>query len=327
MADPDTAPPDNADPDNTGTRIAIIGTGAIGASWAAAFLARGFTVTATDPAPGAEAAARAAIAGHWPALAMLGVAAGAAPENLRWAPDLAGCVEGADLVLENGPERLDFKRAIFAELDAIAPAQTVLASSSSTLMPSEFQQDCTRHPGRVILAHPFHPPHLIPLVEVVGGAQCDEAAIARAMEILRRAGKKPIRLGREIRGHIANRLQAALWQEAYHLVEQGVASVADIDTAIAHGPGLRWALLGPFLTQHLSGGAAGLAHVLAHLGPPTETMWRDLGEVHLTPALIDRLVAGVADELADRRHDELVAARDALLQTLVRLKSAQTLLP
>ncbi len=308
-------------------KIALVGTGAIGASWAAAFLARGFTVTATDPVPGAEAAARAAIATHWPALAMLGTAPGAAPDDLRWAATLADCIAGADLVLENGPERIDFKRAIFAQMDRLADAHTILASSSSTLMPSEYQRDCTNHPGRVILAHPFYPPHLIPLVEVVGGAASDPVAITRAMDILAAAGKKPIRLAREIRGHIANRLQAALWQEAYHLVDQGVASVSDIDTAIAHGPGLRWALLGPFLTQHLSGGPGGLAHVLAHLGPPTEAMWRDLGQVHLTPELIAKLVEGVADELADRPLDQMVAARDAVLQTLVRLKSAQPLLP
>jgi len=309
------------------THVALVGTGAIGASWAAAFLARGFTVSATDPAPGAEAAAREAVRRHWPALEMLGVAEGADPGALIWADDLAGCIAGADLVLENGPERIDFKRRIFAEMDRLTGPDTILASSSSTLMPSEYQSDCTNHPGRVILAHPFYPPHLVPLVEVVGGAASDPASLDRAMAILAEAGKKPIRLKREIRGHIANRLQAALWQEAYHLVDQGVASVADVDTAIAHGPGLRWALLGPFLTQHLSGGAAGLGHVLAHLGPPTEAMWRDLGSVHLTPELIGKLVAGVADELGDRPLDEVVAARDAVLQALVRLKSAQALLP
>jgi 3-hydroxyacyl-CoA dehydrogenase len=193
-------------------------------------------------------------------------------------------------------------------------------------MPSEYQTECTR-PERVVLAHPFNPPHLIPLVEVVGGRQTSVAAVERTMAFFHSVGKKPIRLRREIRGHIANRLQAALWQEAFHLVESGVASVSDVDAAIAHGPGLRWALLGPFLNLHLSGGPQGLAHVLAHLGPPTESMWRDLGTVHLNPELNEKLVAGVEDELTNLSFDEMLGARDALLQQLIKLKAAEKKLP
>jgi carnitine 3-dehydrogenase len=311
---------------NSITRVAIVGSGVIGASWASYFLAQGLDVIATDPAPGAEARLRAMVASHWPALEMLGLAEGADQKRLHWAADLASAVADVPLVLENGPERLEVKRALFRELDAAARPDAILASSSSTLMPSEYQSECTR-PERVVLAHPFNPPHLIPLVEVVGGEHTSEEAVTRTVDFFHAVGKKPIRLKREIRGHIANRLQAALWQEAFALVEAGVASVADVDTAIAHGPGLRWALLGPFLNLHLSGGPQGLAHVLAHLGPPTETMWRDLGTVHLNPTLNETLVAGVVDELAGLSFDEMLKTRDAVLQQLIKLKAAAGHLP
>ena len=308
------------------THVAIVGAGVIGASWASYFLAHGLDVTATDPAPGAEQRLREMVAGHWPALDMLGLAPGASQSRLRWAGSLQEAVAEAPFVLENGPERLDFKRALFRDLDAAAPPGSILASSSSTLMPSEYQQDCA-NPGRVVLAHPFNPPHLIPLVEVVGGQLTTADAVDRTMAFFHAVKKKPIRLQREIRGHIANRLQAALWQEAFSLVENGIASVADVDTAISHGPGLRWALLGPFMNLHLSGGPQGLAHVLAHLGPPTESMWRDLGTVHLNPELNARAVQGVQDELAKLSFDEMLRARDAVLQKLVKLKAATSELP
>ena len=172
-----------------------------------------------------------------------------------------------------------------------------------------------------MVGHPFNPPHLIPLVEVVPGEQTGEEAVERALAFYAAVGKKPIRLRQELPGHVANRLQAALWQEAYSLVERGVATVADIDTAIAHGPGLRWAVLGPFVNQHLSGGPGGLAHVLEHLGPPTEAWWRDLGQVTLTPELNAKLVSGVDDELAGIDPAELVARRDAVLTALLAAKA------
>ena len=158
---------------------------------------------------------------------------------------------------ENAPERLDLKLDLYGEIDAVAGPDVVIASSSSGLMPTELQQGCARHPERVLVGHPFNPPHLIPLVEVVGGEATSEAAIEQAMATYASIGKSPIRIRVELPGHVTNRLQAALWREAYWLVEQGVVSVADVDRAISSGPGLRWALLGPFATQHLSGGDGG----------------------------------------------------------------------
>ncbi|MEU7816176.1 3-hydroxyacyl-CoA dehydrogenase NAD-binding domain-containing protein [Pseudonocardia sp. NPDC049154] len=298
-------------------RVAVVGTGVIGISWAAHFLARGLDVVATDPSPGAEERLRAEVAALWPTLAPVD---GATPERLAFTADPAEAVADADFVQENGPEREDVKHELFAVLDKAARPDVVLASSSSGLLASAIARGCPAHPERVVIGHPFNPPHVIPLVEVVPGERTAEEAVTRALAFYTAVGKKPIRLRQELPGHVANRLQAALWQEAYSLVERGVASVADIDTAISHGPGLRWAVLGPFANQHLSGGPGGIAHVLEHLGPPTERWWRDLGQVTLTPELVATLVAGVDAELAGTDPAELAARRDAVLHTLLDAK-------
>jgi carnitine 3-dehydrogenase len=299
-------------------RVAVVGTGVIGASWAAHFLAHGLDVTATDPSPGAEQRLRSDVAAIWPTLTP---AAGGSPERLAFTSDVAAAVADADFVQENGPEREDVKHEVFAVLDTAARPDVVLASSSSGLLPSVIARGCPRHPERVVIGHPFNPPHLIPLVEVVPGEKTSEQAVEAALAFYTAVGKKPIRLRQELPGHVANRLQAALWQEAYSLVERGVATVADIDTAIAHGPGLRWAVLGPFANQHLSGGPGGIAHVLEHLGPPTEAWWRDPGQVTLTPELVAKLVAGVDEELAGVDPAELIARRDAVLTALLDAKA------
>ncbi|WP_219417827.1 3-hydroxyacyl-CoA dehydrogenase NAD-binding domain-containing protein [Pseudonocardia nigra] len=302
-------------------RVAIVGTGVIGASWAAHFLGRGLDVVATDPAPGAEQRLRADVAAHWPTVASLGLAEGASTDRLTFTADIAEAVADADVVQENGPERVEVKHALFAALDAAARPDAILASSSSMLPPSLIAQACTEHPERVVVGHPFNPPHIVPLVEVVPGERTSEDVVQRAMDFYAGVGKRPIRLRQEVPGHIANRLQAALWREAYSLVERGVATVADVDAAIAHGPGLRWAVLGPFVNQHLSGGPGGLAHVLAHLGPPTEDIWHDLGDPALTPQLAEQLVAGVDEELAGIDPADLVARRDAVLHALLAAKA------
>ena len=299
-------------------RVTVVGTGVIGASWAAHFLASGLDVTATDPSPGAEERLRSDVAAIWPTLTPV---ADGSPQRLTFTSDPAEAVADADFVQETGPEREDVKHELFAVLDAAARPDVVLASSSSGMLPSVIARGCPRHPERVVIGHPFNPPHLIPLVEVVPGEKTSEQAVEAALAFYTAVGKKPIRLRQELPGHVANRLQAALWQEAYSLVERGVATVADIDTAIAHGPGLRWAVLGPFANQHLSGGPGGIAHVLEHLGPPTEAWWRDLGQVTLTPELVAKLVAGVDEELAGVDPAELIARRDAVLTALLAAKA------
>jgi carnitine 3-dehydrogenase len=299
-------------------RVAVIGAGAIGSSWVALLMARGVDVVASDPAPGAESALRDAVRVK---LADLEVEADFA--RLVFDADPATAAADADLVVESGPERLEVKRELFAQLDAATGDDVVLASSTSGIMPSTFQDVCA-HPERVLVAHPFNPPHLMPLVEVVGGRQTSEAAIDAAMVTMRHWGKTPIRLRVELPGHVANRLQAALWREAYDLVRRGVVDVADLDLAISSGPGLRWALLGPLATQHLSGGAGGLAHVLEHLGPPMVDWWADLGTPELTPDLVKVLVDGVQAELGGREAS-VTAARDRALRDLLALKAASAL--
>lgn len=305
-------------------RVAVVGTGVIGASWAAFFLARGLDVTATDPAPGAEQRLREAVQRHWPTMQRMGLADGASPERLRFDAELERALDGCDFVQESGPERADFKADLYARMDAATPPRVPLASSSSGLPVSGMQARC-KTPQRVVLGHPFNPPHLIPLVEVGGGDATSPDSIQRAMDFYAALGKRPIHVRREIAGHIANRLQAALWREAFHLVDQGVASVSDIDTAIAHGPGLRWALMGPFMNLHLSGGQGGMQHLLEHLGGPIESWWRDLGNPAMTEALKAHVVQGVAEARGMRREEELERTRDDLLTDLIRAKAQGSL--
>lgn len=307
-------------------RIAVVGCGVIGASWAAHFLARGFEVAVTDPEPGAEGRLRQVVDAAWPVLERIGLARGASRDRLRFEADLPSAVREADFVQENGPERLDVKRDLIARIDEGTREDVLIATSSSGILISELQS-AARNPGRVLVGHPFNPPHLIPLVEVVGGALTSPETIQRALHFYEAIGKKPIHIRREVRGHVANRLQAALWREAFHLVSSGVASVADVDAAISHGPGLRWALLGPFLNLHLSGGAGGIAHTLEHLGPPMQDWWRDLGEVSLTPEVKSDAVEGVNDELDGRSLAAMVRQRDDVLLMLLDLKSKADQLP
>jgi 3-hydroxyacyl-CoA dehydrogenase len=310
------------------TRIAIIGTGVIGASWATAFLARGIDVVANDPAPGAEEALRKTVDAQWPAMQQIGLSPGTSRERLRFAASPEDAVADAGFVQENGPERLDIKRDLFRRLDEAAPPDALLATSTSTITISEFQDACRLHPERVVLGHPFNPPHLIPLVEVGGGKQTALDAIERALNFYRAMGKHPIHLRREIAGHVANRLQAALWQEAFNLVRAGVASVADVDAAIAHGPGLRWSLLGPFMNLHLSGGAGGVGALFGKpLWQATEGVWRDLGSVTVDADLGARVVAGVSDEVGEGDLTEVIRQRDQVLVKLLKLKSEQNALP
>lgn len=306
--------------------VGVVATGVIGASWAAYFLARGLSVVATDPGAGAEDKLRHAVAQHWATLERAGLAPDASPDRLVFEPELETALAGVDFVQENGPEREDFKIELFRRMDALLPPEVILATSSSGLLISRVQSAC-RHPGRVVLGHPFNPPHLIPLVEVIGGEKTSAQTIERTLAFYTAIGKRPIHGRKEIKGHIANRLQAALWREAFHLVDQGVASVADIDTAIAYGPGLRWALMGPFMNLHLSGGDAGIAHVLEHLGPPIENWWHDLGTPAMTPQLVQQVIAGTAEELGTRQHEPLERERDALLLGLLRAKAASRQLP
>jgi len=303
-------------------RIAVIGAGTIGASWAAIFMARGHEVAASDPAPQGEAFIRRFVANAWPTLDKLGwVAPGASPDRLTFHKDPAAAAAGADFVQESGPEREDLKIKLFAAIDAAAPPETVIASSSSGLLISRVTTEC-RHPERCVIGHPFNPPHLIPLVEVVGGAKSSAAAIEKAMAFYRGIGKHPILVKKEVRGHVANRLQAALWREAVHLVAEGVVSVADADAAIAYGPGLRWALMGPSLTFHLAGGEGGMTHFLDHLAPAMQSWMDDLGTTRLTPEVQQTIIKGVAEEAGSRTIADLQQWRDRKLIDILKVSDS-----
>jgi len=307
-------------------KIAVVGTGVIGASWAAYFLAQGFTVAASDPAEGAEGRLRKWVDGFWPALETLGLAEGASRDNLSFSSDVADAVAGAVFIQENGPERLEIKRAILAGIEAAAPADAIIATSSSGLLISEAQAGA-KHPERIVRGHPFNPPHLIPLVEVLGGTEASEENVQKALDFYTRVGKRPIRINKEVKGHVANRLQVALWREAFSLVENGVVSVADIDTAVSQGPGLRWALLGPFLNLHASGGEGGITHVLEHIGPAQREWARDLGEYPETDDYIGLMAVGVDEELEGYDFAETLRTRDRLLIELIGAKKQAPQLP
>lgn len=299
-------------------RVAVVGAGTIGASWAALFLAHGLEVVVSDPGDQAEGQTRARVRAAWPVLAELGrVQPGASPDALIFEPDLDIALREVDFVQENAPEREDFKIALFERMDAVLPAHVIVASSSSGLIMSRLQSRC-RHAARFVIGHPFNPPHLIPLVEVVGGNQTSADTMDRSIAFYRSLGKHPIRLNKEVPGHIANRLQAALWREAIHLAAENVASVADIDAAVSQGPGLRWALFGPHMTFNLGGGEGGLAHFMHHLLGPVQTWWDDLGAPQVTPELQQRLIEGVNAEAGHRSIADLVQARDAQLTALLK---------
>jgi len=295
-------------------RVAVLGAGTIGASWAAFFLSRGLDVAASDPAPHAEGFLRHFIETAWPALERLGLHAGADPGRLTFHADPVAAAEGAGFVQENGPERIELKVDLFRRVDAVLPPEVLIASSSSTLLPSAMQAGC-RHPGRLVLGHPFNPPHLIPLVEVAGGTQTAPESLDRAMRFYAALGKHPIRLNKEIAGHVSNRLQAAVWREAAYLVEQGVVSVADVDAAISQGPGLRWALMGPIMTYHLGGGAGGLRYLMDHIS--VDGLWPQLGTPAMTPAFEQVLIDGVVAEAGGQGIAEMAQARDARLVAIL----------
>jgi carnitine 3-dehydrogenase len=302
-------------------RVTIIGTGVIGASWAALFLAKGLDVVATDIAPNAEAALKRLVETAWPVLKRLGLAPGASQSRLTFTSDLAAAAKGADLVQENGPERIDFKKKLYGQLDELLPADVIIASSSSGLTMSEIQSGCGSHPERCVIGHPFNPPHLMPLVEIVGGAKTSEDTIERVTAFYTAMGRRPVRLHRELPGHVANRLQAALGREVYYLVSEGIISAADADTALSWGPGLRWGIRGSLLLNHLGGGQGGIEHFFQQFAGPMTAWWKVLGQPVLTPEVQKKLIDSVHTEVGSRTIDELEAERDELLLGLIELRT------
>jgi carnitine 3-dehydrogenase len=312
VSEPEFAPPESV------SSVAVVGTGVIGAGWAAHFLRMGFDVAAWDPGDGAAGRLTSSVRHAWPVLEKLGLRPGASLSRLRFAGSLAEAVDGAGFVQESAPEILDLKIKLLAELDAAAPPGVVIGSSTSGFLMSDMAVAAST-PARLVVAHPFNPPYLIPLVEVVGGRSTDPAAVAWAERFYRHTGKVCLTMDREVPGFVADRLQEALWREALHMVDSGQATVQQIDDAITWGPGLRWALMGPMLTFHLAGGAGGMAHMLDHFGPALLEPWTRLTAPELTPRLRDLVVAGVEEEAGGASIADLEAQRDGFLVDLLEL--------
>jgi carnitine 3-dehydrogenase len=295
----------------TPSLAAVVGCGTVGASWAALLLAHGIDVQATDPEPAAAERLHRFVERARPQLAELGwTGAG----RLTFTTRLSDALDGAGFVQENAPEDEELKRRLLAEIDAIVPSDVIVAGSTSSLLRSRLVAGCA-HAARHITAHPFNPPHLVPLVEIVAD---DAGVVERAVAFYRSIHRHPVVLRREVAGHIANRLSSALWREAIDLVEQGVATVADVDAAMTHGPGLRWAVMGPHMTYHLGGGEGGIEHYLAHLGPSQVRRWAALRTPRFDAETHRALVEGVLEEAGGRTIAELEAERDRGLLALVR---------
>ncbi len=286
-------------------KIACVGGGYIGSGWAAAFLAAGKDVVMSDPGPDAEAKARVIIDQAWGYLEGLGLADGASPDRFRFACSVEDAVADADFVQESAPDREDLKIALFAQMDTAARPDTVIASSSSTFVPTNLQSEC-KHPERVIIGHPFAPSYLVPLVEIVGGKKTDPTVMDWAFDFYEAVGKKSMKLKNEIEAYVANRIQHVVFEEAASLVAQGVCDYQDIDTAVAYGPGLRWAFAGPVSCYHLGGGKGGIRHMIDHFG------WKRDEEAK------DQLVAAVDDMYGHLSMDELERWRDENLMVMLK---------
>jgi len=308
-------------------KVAIVGTGLIGASWAAQYLASGLDVIATDPAPNSEASLRKCVDEAWKLLTVIGLASGASRDRLTFTADMKEAVSKADFVQESVPERLILKAKVFAQMDEVAPPASILASSASGITMDIIQSACKQHPERCVIGHPFNPPHVIPLVEVVGGTKTSEAVIERAMTFYASIGKKPIRLRKAVPGHVGNRLQMALYREVLYLVQQGVVSVEDADIAVCYGPGLRWGVMGPSLQWHLAGGPGGIHHFVEHFMDGFLGQMRKLEMPDVTPALMQTVIDGVLREANGQSVEQLAQAENQVVLELLalRAKAARTL--
>jgi len=296
--------------------VTVVGTGVIGAGWAARCLAHGIDVVAWDPAPGAEESLRASVENAWPAVTKLGLYPGASMERLRFASSLEDACAHADFIQENVPEREDLKRKIHAQIDAVARDDAIIASSTSGLLPTDFQVDCKK-PERVIVGHPFNPVYLLPLVEVLGGEKTSDASIERAMEFYKTIGMYPLKVRNEIDGFLSDRLQEALWREVLHLVNDDVATTEELDAAISYGPGLRWSIWGTCLIFHLAGGEGGMRHMLEHFDPSLFP-WTKLEPPKITEELIDKMASGTEQQAAGRSIKELEQLRDNCLISVMQ---------
>lgn len=299
--------------------ITVVGTGVIGNGWITRFLANGYHVTASDPDPEAEVRTREAVERAWPYVEKLGLREGASINHLVFEQDLEKALSHADFVQENVPECEELKRTVIANIDKYAPKEAIIASSTSGIIPSKLQADCKNFPERVIVAHPFNPVYLMPLVELVGGEKTAANKIEEAKEFYHHLKMKPLVVRHEIEGHIADRLMEAIWRESLHIVNDGIATTEEIDASVTYGPGLRWALMGPFLTLHMGGGKQGMRHLLEQFGPALKLPWTKLEAPELTDELADKVITGCETQTNGVEMEELEDRRDEFLIELQQL--------
>nr|WP_082003414.1 3-hydroxyacyl-CoA dehydrogenase NAD-binding domain-containing protein [Sporosarcina sp. ZBG7A] len=299
-------------------QVAVIGTGVIGNGWISRFLAQGLDVVAFDPSEGAEQRTQVAIQQAWPSLQHIGLVEGASPDRITFVQTIEEAVKGAVVIQENVPEREDLKKSVLAEIDQFAEPDAIIASSTSGIMPSQLQANL-KNPGRMIVAHPFNPVYILPLVELVAGQQTDAAVIDRANEFYTAINMKPLIVQKEIEGHVADRLMEALWREALHLVNDGIATTEEIDASIIYGAGLRWAQMGPFLTFHLAGGEQGMRHMLEQFGPALKLPWTKLEAPELTEELKEKVIEGCETHAGNSSVYELEVKRNEFLVKLLDL--------
>ncbi|SEQ66314.1 L-carnitine dehydrogenase [Piscibacillus halophilus] len=303
---------------NESKKVAVIGTGVIGNGWIIRFLANGFDVVAFDPADGAEERTSAAIDRAWESVEALGLKEGASKERLTFVSTLEEAVQGADLIQENVPERVDVKQAVLHDIDVHSKSNAIIGSSTSGIKPTDLQEKL-KNPEKLVVAHPFNPVYLLPLVEIVGGEKTTQNTIDTAYKIYESAQMKPMVIDKEIEGFIADRLMEALWREALHLVNDGVATTEEVDKAITYGAGLRWAQMGPFMTFHLAGGDQGMRHMLEQFGPALKLPWTKLEAPELTDELKERVITGCENFANDRSVEELERQRNEFLVKLIDL--------
>lgn len=299
--------------------ITVVGTGVIGNGWITHFLANDYTVTAYDPDPNTEEKTRKAVERAWPWMKKMGLAVGAPEDHLFFETDLEKSLKEADFVQENVPEREELKRKVIADIDRYTKEETIIASSTSGILPSSLQADCKNHPERVMVAHPFNPVYLMPLVELVGGDKTDKFYIEKAKMFYDNIMMKPLVIRQEIEGHIADRLMEAIWREALHIVNDGAASTEEVDASIIYGPGLRWALMGPFMTLHMGGGKEGMRHLLEQFGPALKLPWTKLEAPELTEELAEKVITGCEAQTDGVEMERLEDRRDQFLIELQQL--------
>lgn len=299
-------------------KVTVIGTGVIGNGWIARFLAQGYSVVAFDPSEGAEERTHKAIAQAWPSLVQIGLAEGASADRITFAPTIEEAIKDADLVQENVPEREELKKSVLSTIDEFTKPHVIIASSTSGIMPSTLQEGL-KHPERMIVAHPFNPVYLLPLVELVGGQATTSSIMQRADEFYKSIQMKTLIINKEIEGHVADRLMEALWREALHLVNDGIATTEEIDAAIIYGAGLRWAQMGPFLTFHLAGGEKGMRHMLEQFGPALKLPWTKLEAPELTDDLKEKVIEGCESHAGDSTVADLELKRNEFLVKLLDL--------